>query len=797
VFAKPLLIALLSAAVLALVPAAQAAVPDPLAPGPYTTDKVEYDAGTLLLNLPTTGTTSVPMRGSVIYPTVIDQSRIIVFVHGRHAVCIGTPAGGSYFCGDETSSDGTPTNTDIRSYGGYDYLSQNLASHGFTVMSIEANVTNFDNNYTDAGAGARSQIIYASLNLLYRWNNGAGPTVEGDPSHTVGTKLVGKLDFSDGIGLMGHSRGGDAVTDYIAYTRNLSSSLRNRFKLDAVLALAPTYYTANKVPYGPNYATLLPACDGDVSNLQGARFFENSKYAPGNDTSAKIQWYVQGTDHNFFNTVWTDDDNNTSDPVCGRTSPTTKRLTPADQRKVGVALMNSFFRRYVGGETDFDPLMTGAQTLPSSVTLNSGVGAAQEVKTSYVGPKARRLDVLRPEPTTDPITTTPPPAEDPNATTIDAQGGAITNTGLSTFSVCDPSGPSIRGSATLQTAYPFCSTPTGLPSGQSGANRSIGTQFTVAWDGPATLEAALGATGESKDVSSFGVLDLRAGTIRWDARNPQGDHIDPTSATQDFEVTLVDADGKTATTSAAQWTTSLQPSIGLVYQHVVLNGIRIPLSAFAGSVDLKRIASVKLGFGGKTPTGAIQLADIGFQENAPAGGWSAGTTGAPVVVTPTVGEPDGPESVLPGPVIGTPEEVGTAVDAPSTAATTPACADATPPSSRLTRLSVRAKTVRISGVAVDQGCPAATGTAAGGVQRTLIQISRSAGSACQFVTVKGRLTKRSDCKQPIGIYAKGTGSWSLSIAKAKLPKGVYAVRVITYDMSGNATPLKVRRVRVA
>ena len=137
-----------------------------------------------------------------------------------------------------------------------------------------------------------------------------------------------------------------------------------------------------KMPYGTNYGVLLPACDGDVSTLQGARFFENAKYPTittptAVDNFAKVQWYVQGTNHNFFNTVWTQDDaSTTTDPACSRQQPaTTARLTPADQRRVGGALMNSFFRRYVGKETAFDPIMTGEVTLPASAApLTSGKG---------------------------------------------------------------------------------------------------------------------------------------------------------------------------------------------------------------------------------------------------------------------------------------------------------------------------------------------------------------------------------------------------------------------------------------
>ena len=92
-------------------------------------------------------------------------------------------------------------------------------------MSISANtVVSFDNTFSyDAGANARSQIIAASLDLLYRWNNGTGPVVAGDDYHTVGEKLTGKMEMQR-VGLMGHSRGGEGVTDYIRFNRQRPSA---------------------------------------------------------------------------------------------------------------------------------------------------------------------------------------------------------------------------------------------------------------------------------------------------------------------------------------------------------------------------------------------------------------------------------------------------------------------------------------------------------------------------------------------------------------------------------------------
>ena len=346
---------------------AHAQVPDPLAPGPFGYKKVEYSAGNLMITIPpSNGTASQtfpqPLEGSIIYPDTPGPWKVLLFLHGRHSTCIVAGGGESsppitspdVTCRDTDNPDGTEGTTNIRSYQGYDYLSTNLASHGYVVMSVSANtVVSFDNTFSyDAGANARSQIIAASLDLLYRWNNGTGPVVPGDDYHTVGEKLTGKMEMQR-VGLMGHSRGGEGVTDYIRFNRQRPSG--RIYNVQAVMSLAPID-SQKQVPIGTKFGVVLPACDGDVSTLAGANAYERSKYpSTGTDAFAKVQWYVQGANHNYFNTTWTGDDGASysgtgtgADLACGEDKPNSIRLYPSDQRKVGLGLMAGFLRNYLG-----------------------------------------------------------------------------------------------------------------------------------------------------------------------------------------------------------------------------------------------------------------------------------------------------------------------------------------------------------------------------------------------------------------------------------------------------------------
>ena len=754
---------------------AHAQVPDPLAPGPYGFKKIEYSAGDLMITIPpANGTASQtfpqPLEGSIVYPDTPGPWKVLVFLHGRHSTCITGTGGESsppvtspdVTCEDTDNPDGTEGTTRIRSWQGYDYLSTNLASHGYVVMSISANtVVSFDNTFSyDAGANARSQIIAASLDLLYRWNNGTGPEVAGDDYRSVGNKLTGKLEMQR-VGLMGHSRGGEGVTDFIRFNRLRPSG--RIYNLQAVMSLAPID-SQKQVPYGTNFGVILPACDGDVSTLAGANAYERSKYPNAADPFAKVQFYVQGADHNYFNTVWTNDDGASysgtgsgADVACGEDKPNSIRLFPSDQRKVGLALMAGFLRDYLGMEKQFEPMMTGAAGLSSSACpALRGVACGELVKTSYVAPAAQRQDVIRPE------------ADNPLG--LDAAGGELTGNGFATYDWCNEDRDQITG-----TQIKPCP-PNGVGTSTASTNRSFGRQLTLAWDGPAALRAQL--VGAARDATRFGALSLRAAVNFADLRNPVSNGTNPASAMQDFEVVLIDRAGKEAAVRAAGYGTALEPSLGSFRRHVVLNGLRIPLGEFEG-VDLADLDAIELRFGTATPRGSIQLADVAFQEPPST---SAAPLRAPAAAAP-----------LPGPK----RVDGIAVAGVTTLPSTTVCADTTAPRSSLRSVQLSSGRLVASGIATDTGCVAAGGKTArtGKLARVQISVARQVAGGRRYLRASGRLTTATSCSAPLALIAKGASRWSLKSA-AKLPAGRYTVRVQAIDARGNLETAKQRTLRV-
>jgi hypothetical protein len=449
---------------------ASAALPDPLARGSYTPAIIqETKLGLAALQepnssgaAPTAGTAQAPenfeIRGQLFYPADrAEPSPLIVLVHGNHGSC------------DAGQNSTTATCTAYkRNEAGYAYLAENLATWGYTTFSLSQDQLMMrQDNSKGKGMHQRRKLIAAALDALSAANQPGG--LPADEHTTIGTTLVGKLDMTR-IGLMGHSRGGDAVTNFIDYNRIRTDG--PRYPLRGVISLAPVDYE-RKAPYGMPYMTILPFCDGDVSNLQGARFFERSQYIKGDDPFPRIQTSVLGGIHNWFNTVWYADGGAdgqaNNDAACGNSAPfATNNIHPhnlrlsgaasytddalnykvdnsdtynpdvntkisgdparmGDQEKIGLSTMAAFFRRYVGGEGAFDPYMTGELSdtashlqIPASAcpTSESGtrIACKERVSTSYFAAPDERIDIIRPE------------VENP--LTLNALGGELSGSGF-------------------------------------------------------------------------------------------------------------------------------------------------------------------------------------------------------------------------------------------------------------------------------------------------------------------------------------------------------------------------------
>lgn len=545
---------------------AVAADPAPL--GPYEPQTQDYDFGRISVSDEQTGDSyETDVHGYLVYPSAAQGPfPLILFQHGRHQTCETGLGQLPVPVGDDNCPDLAPIITPANSYLGYDYLARNLASHGYAVLSIDTNDVN-DNDGSasagDAGALARATLILEHLDAFKEINASGGEGFD---------HLIGQLDLSR-IGLMGHSRGGEGVAKAIT----LNAQREQPHNLEAVFALAPTDYNTQAVQ-GVAYATLLPYCDGDVENLMGAFAFDHARYADAQDAWPKFQILAMGANHNYFNTVWTSDDwtihGSSSDSHCGTSSATHARDSEEDQRALGLFFMASFFRYFIGQESDFAAYWTGLSKVPPSACP----GELEDCPGRYhlsVQPAA--VDSLL-------IDATP----DEQALSINALGGAVSFDGFASFGVCQAEGASGEGCEVADPTF------------------SSASQLYLSWTSPALYRTALNGL----DVRDYTLLSLRVGLSHGDTANAEG---------QDFLIALIDTAGQEVVVHAADLGAALFDPPGDAFdaggsEKTTLNGLLAPLSLFEG-VDLGALAALELRFG-QSSAGTLQINDVMFSKLA-------------------------------------------------------------------------------------------------------------------------------------------------------------------------------------
>ncbi len=120
------------------------------------------------------------------------------------------------------------------SYQGYKYLSEELVSHGYVVVSIHAGENNAED---DPSSQSRGQLILGTLDRLRQIDSNG--QIDGDGKPGLLNALQGKLDFTR-VGIMGHSRGGQGVS--AAIKLNLTRLGTNADDLQTALKDRPSSF---------------------------------------------------------------------------------------------------------------------------------------------------------------------------------------------------------------------------------------------------------------------------------------------------------------------------------------------------------------------------------------------------------------------------------------------------------------------------------------------------------------------------------------------------------------------------
>lgn len=554
---------------------------------------LEYNSAQLVVTDPEGILYNADVKAVVRYPTEGDGPfPVVMYLHGRHVTC--SYAGQEFLGTGECDLEipgvlGQPINVikPVENLKGYDYMANTLASHGYVVVSISANDVNDKDLAGDAGVNARSQLILHHLDILREINLNGQYSKLDDPY--VMDDLRGKIDMEH-IGLMGHSRGGQGVTHVLQLNEGdrgtyfelglpEDDAFSAPHNLTAIFALAPTNFDYITAP-NTTFAVLLPYCDGDVSNLQGAFMFDDSRFLEETTPSRKFQVLTMGANHNFYNTVWTADDYSNADPHCDLSAEGNGRDAPLDQRRHGEFLMSSFFRLFLGGETQFEPFWNGVETMPLDAcpvgTENTPTARCDDrFHLSIQGKADERLLV-------DDIA-------DIDSRMTNSLGEMTEAIGLDRFEFCT----TISEAGTVNS--------TGCPSLRTWA--TAGQLYLESGETNSTVTTTLGAL----DVKPFDHLTFRIGVPVLTEANG--------ALTQepDLSAVLTDTDGNSASVAISDYSKALylppgSPTNGEGAK-TILNMVQLPLAAFEG-LEFDRLQTLTFSNSG---TIKLQLAEIQFQ----------------------------------------------------------------------------------------------------------------------------------------------------------------------------------------
>jgi hypothetical protein len=488
------------------------------------------------------------MVGHVVEPTdATDSSPLVLFLHGRHEPCYKPGVGAKPAtvplakAPDAWKCPGKQL--PVPSYLGYDYVQRLLASQGYVTVSISADAINALDFYAaDGGAAARAALIRHHLDAWVDFVSGA--TQHADLNNVI---------------LVGHSRGGEG-----ANRASLNLPTDRGYLITGQILIGPTDFAFQAAPFTPT-VTILPYCDGDVSDLQGQNFTDDARDLVADPIAFHSSILVMGANHNFFNTEWTpglsaapsfDDWFGPKTKTCGTENP--GRLTPAGQRKVGKAYIAGAVHLFADDDQLVLPMFDG-----SSVAVPSADDA--DVRSHAIG---GGLDIKRPG--------------------LDSAVGDTTTyaslrlcVGLSDAtraSACEP------GSSSVRTPHWPSHFFAGVP---------LRDDFEMHWTAP-DEKVGIDLT-DPWDVSGDGTLNLR--TI-----------VDPTLGRAKLDVELFDSIGGSAVVRPDNGGTLLPlPGGGYSLSKRWAQTLRVPLDSVTG-VDLTDITTIDLI--SHTPDGRVWILDM-------------------------------------------------------------------------------------------------------------------------------------------------------------------------------------------
>lgn len=303
---------------------------------------------------------ALPVNARVWYPDGEGPFPLVLVVHGNHL--------------SEDFSD-----------PGYDYLGELLASRGFILASVDENFINSSLVSFISGLkeenDARGWLLLEHLRVWRDWNK------------TPGNPFYQRVDM-DNIGIMGHSRGGEAVSEAAAFNRlpyypdDATVAFDYNFNIRAVVAIAPVdgQYSPTGISTpmeNVNYFVLHGANDGDVTSFDGQASYGRVAFTD-DQYWFKAALYIFGANHGQFNTTWGRGDSVGLSNAFLNLRP----LMPTEaQKQVARVYISAFLETTLHGEDGYIPLFrdyrAGADWLPDTIYLNQFADSTYRYVSTY------------------------------------------------------------------------------------------------------------------------------------------------------------------------------------------------------------------------------------------------------------------------------------------------------------------------------------------------------------------------------------------------------------------------------
>lgn len=275
---------------------------------------------------------------------------LIILAHGRHGASEVERETEGDFQLDVAGKlipikDGAGNFVEFKSFEGLEYLASHLASYGFIAASINLN-GRFDPTTGEgelvapsgtvvscrpyireqAAITHRGLVVLRHIQAFHDLNND-------DPI------FQNRVDL-DRIGLVGHSRGGEAVVSAQETNKTVLLPIASDEKIRAIVSIAPT--DDRNLTLDVPYLLLVGTDDGDVRNLAGLRIYDRAQ-------PPKQGVIAVGAIHNFFSTNWQWQDEVPFRPAFGR----------QEHQAVATGYCNLFFQHHLNGVGGEAPYFTG------------------------------------------------------------------------------------------------------------------------------------------------------------------------------------------------------------------------------------------------------------------------------------------------------------------------------------------------------------------------------------------------------------------------------------------------------